>query len=84
MRRKKALMALCAWRLLAACGTSDLRNLAGWTTDMGLNGRTQVDWTITVEDQDQPFDAPAVATSGVACTLIGKQTIMRQLSGGAL
>jgi len=62
----------------------DLRNLAGWTTDMELNGRTEVDWTITVDDQDQPFDAPAVDTSGVACTLIGKKTIMRQLSGGAL
>ena len=62
----------------------DLRNLAGWTPDMELYGRTEVDWAITVDDQDQPFDAPAVDTRGVACTLIGKQTLMRQLAGGAL
>src|SRR5262249_32307140 len=51
----------------------DLRNLADWTTDMELTGRAEVDWVLSVIDQDQPLDAPfGQGRIGVESTLSGK------------
>jgi hypothetical protein len=51
----------------------DLRNLASWTTDMELSGRTEVDWSVSVRDQDQPLDAPVgQGRRGVESRLSGK------------
>jgi hypothetical protein len=47
-----------------------------------LFDRNEVDWTISVADQDQPFDAPSGNRSGVACTLIGKTTVPRVTRDG--
>ncbi len=36
----------------------DLRNLVEWSSDMALKARTEVDWSISVTDQNVPLDAP--------------------------
>lgn len=51
----------------------DLRNLASWTVNMELTGRNEVDWELSVTDQDQPFDAPLTQDrSGTISELFGK------------
>lgn len=78
LSRRQDMIVRPGWAAGASTATltvPDLRNLAGWTSEMALYGRTQVDWTVTVAEQDRPFDAPAGEASGVACTLIGRQTL---------
>jgi hypothetical protein len=51
----------------------DLRNCASWTTGMELTGRTEVDWVLSVLDQDQPLDAPlGQGRIAVESTVLGR------------
>jgi hypothetical protein len=56
----------------------DLRNLASWTTDMELSAGTEVDWTVSVVDQDQPLDAAIGDLTALETQLVGKVTPMGQ------
>jgi hypothetical protein len=50
----------------------DLRNFAEWNADMALVAQTRVDWSISITDQDRPFDAPiGAARRGVRNTMTG-------------
>lgn len=51
----------------------DLRNLVEWSSDMALKARTEVDWSISVTDQNVPLDAPAGdGRRGTRSTVEGK------------
>ncbi|MGH9884431.1 MAG: hypothetical protein ACREBE_02815, partial [bacterium] len=61
----------------------DLRNLSEWTSDMALKARTEVDWSISVIDQNVPFGAPlADGMRGLTSEVSGK-LIPRQNAAGA-
>jgi hypothetical protein len=62
----------------------DLRNCASWTTDMELTARTEVDWVLSVLDQDQPLDAPiGQGRIAVESTVSGKTSPGQRTSAAA-